>query len=53
MITAERKMNDEAFDDGIEFIYQNTLKVLKYILNNIFIYGGYNEEDIGITFNFE
>ena len=29
MVTAEKKMNDGAFDDGIEFIYQNTLKVLK------------------------
>lgn len=29
MVTAEKKMNDIAFDEGIEFIYQNTLKVLK------------------------
>lgn len=29
MVTAEKKMNDIAFDEGIEFIYENTLKVLK------------------------
>lgn len=29
IVTAEKKMNDKAFDEGIEFIYRNTLKVLK------------------------
>lgn len=29
IVTAEKKMSDKTFDEGIEFIYQNTLKILK------------------------